>query len=254
MTVDEILQAIASHDWDAKGRVPGAPATFGDAVAAALVRLDPEARQIAAQCIEAWNGPRAGALLLKMTADADPQTAVAAANALGRVSDRPPMPAILAEISSRGEPFVRGQLYKLVGSTRASDLLPDLRKVASGETSTDAARDAQRALVMLGGQEEREAFKKRVAEARPDEALDLQDDLLAIGDPRLAKALLPWMSNEAGVTRIGGDRKPAMARMCDVGVWTAYLLKLPFAITPQHLANYEPRVIAAATSALSAIP
>jgi hypothetical protein len=254
MSVSEILQAITDHDWEVKDRVVGAAANLGEAIASALGRLDPEGRQLAVACLETWNGPGVGALLLRLTADGDPQTAVAAANALGRVSDRPPMPAILAEIPSRGEPFVRGQLYKLIGSTRATQLLPELRQVAADEHSADAQRDAQRALVMLGGQEEREAFKKRVAEARPDEALDLMDDLRAIGDPRLAKAMLPWLSNEAGVTRLGGDRKPAMARMCDVAVWTAQLMKIPLPTPPTSLANYSPQMIDEAKASLMALP
>jgi hypothetical protein len=254
MTVSEILQSIAAHDWDVKDRVPGAAANLGEAVGAALGRFDPEARQLAVACLEAWNGPGVGALLLRMTSDSDPQTAVAAANALGKVNDGPQMPAIIAEIPSRGEPFVRGQLYKLVGATRATHLLSELRKVAASETSADARRDAQRALVMLGGQEEREAFKKRVGDARPDEALDLQDDLLAIGDPRLARAMLPWLESEAGVTRLGGDRHPAMARMCDVAVWTAQLMKIPLPTQPTSLAIYPPQMIAEAKTALMALP
>jgi hypothetical protein len=254
MTVSEILQAIAAHDWTVKQRVVGAPANLGEAIGTALGRFDPEARQLAVDCLEAWNGPGVGALLLRLTADSDPQTAVAAANALGRVSDRPPLPQILSEIPTRGEPFVRGQLYKLIGATRATHLLPELRKVATGESSADAQRDAQRALVMLGGQEEREAFKKRVAEARPDEVLDLQEDLIAVGDPRLSKAMLPWFDNEAGVTRLGGDRNPKMARMCDVAVWTAQLMKIPLPTAPTSLTNYPAQMIAEAKAAVMALP
>jgi hypothetical protein len=254
MTVSEIVQAIGAHEWSVKERVAGAPSNLGEAITNAMGRLDSEARQLAVECLEAWNGPGAGTLLLRLTADRNTQTAVAAANAIGRVSDRPPMAAILAEIPTREEAFVRGQLYKLVGSTRAANLLPELRNVAASERDADAQRDAQRALVMLGGQEEREAFKKRVAAARPDEALDLQDDLLAIGDPRLAKAMLPWLSDQAGVTRLGGDRKPAMARMCDIAVWTTQLLKIPLPAPPTSLANYPPQVIAEAQAALAALP
>jgi hypothetical protein len=254
MTNSEILSAIGAHDWEVRGRVAGAPSNFGEAIGAAASRFDPEARQLAVECLAAWNGPGVGSLLLKLTADSDPQTAAAAANALGRIGDRPPMPAILADIPTRPEPFVRGQLYKLIGSTRATHLLPELRKVAAGESSADAQRDAQRALVMLGGQEEREAFKKRVAAARPDEALDLMDDLLAIGDQRLAKSMLPWLSDEAGVTRLGGDRRPSMARMCDVAVWTMQLLKIPLPTPPTSLDNYPPEVITEARTALASLP
>jgi hypothetical protein len=254
MTVSEILQAIAAHDWTVKEGVAGAPTNLGEAIDAGLVRFDPEARQLAVACLEAWNGPGVGALLLRMTNDRDPQTAVAAANALGRVSDRPPMPQILTETPTRGEPFVRGLLYKLVGTSRATHLLQDLRKVAAGESNADAQRDAQRALVMLGGEQEREAFKRRVAEARPDEVLDLQDDLLAIADPRLAKSMLPWFDNEAGVTRLGGDRNPKMARMCDVAVWTAQLMKIPLPTAPTALTNYPAQMIGEARAAVMALP
>ncbi len=54
--------------------------------------------------------------------------------------------------------------------------------------------------------------------------------------------------------RIGSDRSPATARMCDVAVWTAFLLEIPAAITPEYLTNFSPQVIASVAFALSALP
>jgi hypothetical protein len=218
------------------------------------VGYDAESRELAAECVTDWNGAGAGSLLLSMTADIEPQVAAAAVHGLGRVTQLPPISTILAEIPRRQEPFVRGQLYKLVGATRNSQYLDLLRAVVAGENSADAQRDARRALVQLGGQKERAEFRIRVAQAKPDEAMDLHEDLVAIADPRLAKATLPWLSNGTSVMRIGSDRSPAMARMCDVAVWTAFMLKVPAPITPAHLTNYSPKVVADVAAVLSALP
>jgi hypothetical protein len=254
MTNDQIIDAIRAHDWDVTSQGRGAPPSFGALIQAQLSGYDAESRELAAECVADWNGAGAGSLLLSMTADIEPQVAAAAAHGLGRVTQLPPIPTIVAEIPRRQEPFVRGQLYKIVGATRNSQYLETLRAVVAGENSPDAQRDARRSLVQLGGQNERAEFRIRVAQAKPDEAMDLHEDLVAIADPRLAKATLPWLSNGASVMRIGSDRSPAMARMCDVAVWTAFLLKIPAAITPAHLAIYSPKVIADVAAALSALP
>ena len=54
--------------------------------------------------------------------------------------------------------------------------------------------------------------------------------------------------------RLGGDRpETKMARMNDVGVWTAHLLRVKFPGAPAHLDVYDDPVIEEARAAISAL-
>ena len=113
-------------------------------------------------------------------------------------------------------------MYLAAGNSKNPPALSAFRDVARLEKDPDAAESAEVAAVKLGGDAERKSFLKRIEEAPPEKALAIQDQMLYVGDPKLAKALLTWFDNTAGVMRLGSDRQGGgSVRMCDLAAWIA---------------------------------
>lgn len=254
MSSEEVLKAIREHDWGLVTRAFTAPPSVVGEIGRALPQLDNEAKEIAVATIEHNSWPASGQLLLRLTGDPTLQVAAGAARALSKTHDVPPINDILAAIPQRENDFVRGRLYLLAGRTNDAGKLEALRGLAAKEKNPDVAFDAQVAAVKLGGETERAKFLERVRSAKPDQATRITDYLRYLVDPRLAKGMIPWLSNSAPVFRLGTDRDPRMARMCDVAVYTAHQLGVKFYIEPERMANFEGSIIANANAALKALP
>jgi hypothetical protein len=253
MSNGQVLSALRGHDYQAIESVVDAPSSLLSEIEQALPHLDEEAREMAVGVIARGKSPDAVHLLLMMTADKSPGVSSSAANNIEKAASLPPAREILKAISRQGQPYIRGQLYLALGRAAETDSVEALRAQARNERDREAAENAQVALVKLGSAPERAAFLERIRETRPDDALRVSDQLLYVGDPRLAKGLLPWFSDSQNVTRLGGDRQQKMARVSDVAVWTSYRLGVKFRISPEYLTNYSDSVIFAARSAVEAL-
>ncbi len=254
MSNEGLIQAIREHDWSVRDRAAQASPTLVAEIERAMPTFDTESGLLAVISLIVYNGPGVGAALLALTHNQHPQVAAEAARGLGKVKDRPPIATILAAIPSRTDPLIRGELYLVAGSAGDARQLDLLRKAAAGESDEEAAAQAQIAAVKLGGLPEREAFMRRIREAVPAQATRVLEQMRYVGDRTLAKALLPWLSNTASVTRLGTDAAGRSARMCDVALWTAHLLGVRFEPQPTKLDNYPPGMIAAAAAALRELP
>src|SRR2546425_592423 len=111
MRSEEVLKAIREHDWGIVTRAFTAPPSIVDEIGRALTQLDNEAKEIAVATIEHNSWPASGHLLLRLTGDPTLQVAAAAARALSKTNDVPPINDILADIPQRENDFVRGRLY-----------------------------------------------------------------------------------------------------------------------------------------------
>jgi hypothetical protein len=252
MMAEAFVRSLRQHDPGVLNRYRDAPPELAAEIDKALPELDEEARRLAVLLLERHDKSGSGDLLLKLSGDRSAQVANAAARSLTKVRELPLGEKIVSELPKRPDKFVRGQLYLAAGKTRSG--LEALRRAAAAEPDSSAALDAQAAAVKLGGEPERKLFFERVRKAEPDDALRLADLLEYIGDRRLAKALTPWFANKAGVLRLGGDRQDRMARMCDLAVWTAHALGVPFPIDPEYLSVYGDAVTARARSAAASLP
>jgi len=254
MSSKEVMKAIREHDWDIVARPLAAPVSLADEIGRDLPQLDNESKEIAVATLEHIHSPTSSGLLLRMTGDSNLQVAAAAARTLLRVLHIPPVDDILAAISQRENDFVRGRLYLLAGRANEAGKLQALRALVNNEKNPDSALDAQAAMVKLGGEPERAAFLERIRTARPDQATRASDHLLYINDSRLAKGMIPWLSNKSPVFRLGTDRDERAARMCDLAVYTAHQLGIKFYMEPQGIANFEASIIANAEKAVLALP
>ena len=260
MNIEDILQALREHRGSAVALAPGAPADLAIEVEHALPQLDDQARALAALCVIRRNGPESGPVLLRMTGDTSSQVSIKAATGLFEkvpMTDAPTADAILTVIPQRKNEAVRGYLYLMVGRRNGTPdddrHLTTLRKLEVQESDKNALQRVQVAATRLGGQPERAAFLERIRAAGPDEATNICDQLVYVGDPRLAKGMMPWFGNMASVFRLGSDRDNRMARMCDLAVWTAHELGVTFAMTPKYLSNFSQGTLTAAETALKAL-
>lgn len=230
---EQFINALRQHDRSILEKAQQAPPGLPRDIDQVLSTLDGEARELAVELVTRQDNEYAGIFLLRRTADEDVNVSTLAAENLGKIINKPKTENILAVIPERRDPFIRGKLYLEAGKRAETGVLERLRQISASEEDEDAALQSLAARTKLGGQAEKQEFLAIVQKAEPDEALKIQDLLLYIDNPNLAKGLIPWLDNEEGVMRIGSDRQNMMARMCDVAVWTAHLLrvKLPFETT-----------------------
>jgi hypothetical protein len=254
MTDDTVISALRAHDRRIL-QAPSPPtASFVPTLELSLSSFDDSAREVAVLYLAKFNPPGTGALLLRLTADASLQVAAAAARSLATGDHSFPGSEIVAAIPSRRDRHVRGYLYLAAGSSKNPPGLNAFRDAAKPENDPGAAENAEAAAVKLGGDVERKSFMQRIEHAPPEKALTIQDQMLYVGDPKLAKALKPWFGNTTGVMRLGSDRQGGSVRMCDLAAWIAFRLGVKFDLEPKHLANFAPGVLAAAKAAAAALP
>jgi hypothetical protein len=254
MTGDDVVRALIAQDQTVLNRAASAPAGTAGDIERRLAELQDESAELAAAFLVRHNGPGTGKALLKMCAVCDLSAAAAAAEGLLTVKDLPAAGDVLAAVPATDDPVVRGRLYLVVGRIGDAGRLDGLRASAKLEKDADAGDDARAAAVKLGGKPERQAFIQHIWTARPDDVLRIRDHLFYIGDVKLAKALLPWLNKPSAVMRLGSDRSPDMARMCDLAVWISLRLGVKFTVEPEYLTNYGPSAIAACGAALEKLP
>jgi hypothetical protein len=253
MNGESVLTALRAHDRNILARPPiDSPSQAAD-IERALPQLDEEARVLAANYLVKYDKPGTGNLLLKLAADPSAQVSIASARGLTTVKDTPPGSAILALIPTRQDRYVRARLYLAAGRASQAPGLEALRAVSKQEMDPDAALDAQVAAVRLGGEPERKAFLERIKAATPDTAIKIRDQLFYVGDPKLAKGLIPWLANKEGVLRLGGDHGGRMLRMCDLAVWISHQLgvKVPM---PDVVTTFDEGVLAGTKAMLQSLP
>jgi hypothetical protein len=255
MTDETVISILRNNDR----RILQAPApptsNFVPALERSLSGFGDSARELAVLYLAKFNPPGSGTLLLRLTIDSSLQTAAAAARSLASGDYSVAGSEIVAAIPSRRDRHVRGYLYLAAGNSKNPPALSAFRDVAKLEKDPDAAESAEVAAVKLGGDAERKSFLKRIQDAPPEKALTIQDQMLYVGDPKLAKALLPWFDNTTGVMRLGSDRQGGRSvRMCDLAAWIAFRLGVKFDLQPQYLENFAPGVLAAAKAACAALP
>lgn len=254
MNSETVITAIRRGDPSVLQQPPLADASLVDGLGAAMGEFDERSQMLATSYLSRVDDLASANLLLRLTGMSSLSVAAGAARALGQLKVTPAVDDVFAAVPQRRDSFIRGQLYLLIGRSGGSGTLDRLRSLIPSEQDIDARLDLLAALTRLGGDNERAIFLKRVASVGADQALRTQDHLLYVGDPRLARGMLPWFDSSDGVMRIGSDRQGGMARMRDIAVWTAHLLGVKFPIDPPYLGNYSDAILAGAKRAIQALP
>lgn len=240
---EDYIKALQQHDRSILDKAQQAPKDLPKDIDTAISSLDEEARLLAIELVIRQDNEYSGRFLLRRLNDASPNVASVALRGIYTVIHKPSTDDILVTIPAIDDPFIRGKLDLEIGTRKEEDLLGKLRAVAAKESDKGAKLQALAALVKLGGREEKSQMLDIVRATKPEDALKMQDLLLYIGNPSMANGLIPWLDNNTDVMRIGSDRQNMMARMCDVGVWTAHLLKIELPFETTRLRNFTPQEI-----------
>ena len=249
-----IIEAVQRDDWDAISAVPPDPLRLAEDLEHVMAQLGDEGSQIAATLASRYPSPQTTHFMLTMARSTHMQAAVTAAMSLSTLPDAPSVADLAGTVKHAADPMVRAQLYLALGRSKDAQALSALRALLSTEADASAAVKGTAAAARLGGTAERMALLARVTNASADNAKDVYDDLLYVGDVRLAKGLLPWLDKLDPVTRIGSDVDNRAARLCDLAVWTALRLGVKVPASGDKIANYDKTTLAATRAALQQLP
>lgn len=245
-----IIEAVQRDDWDAISAVPPDPLQLTADLEHVMAQLGDEGSQIAATLASRYPSPETAHFMLAMARSTHMQAAVTAAMSLSSLPDGPSMIDLVGTVKHAADPIVRAQLYLALGRSTDAQALSALRVLLSTETDASAAVKGTAAAARLDGAAERTVLLARVTNASAENAKDVYDELLYVGDVRFAKGLLPWLDTLDPVTRIGSDTDNRAARLCDLAVWTALRLGVKLPASGAKLANYDEATIAATRAAL----
>ena len=251
---EDFLNALRQHDRSILERAAQAPLGLPKDIDQSISTLDAEGRELAVELVTRQDNEYAGTFLLRRTADTDVNVATMAADNISKIINKPKTDEILGAIPKRSDSFVRGKLYLEAGRREETFVIEELRRQAANESDSDAKLQNLAARAKRGGQPEKAEFLEIVRKTEPDDALQIQELLLYVNNPSLAKGLIPWLDNREGVMRLGSDRQNMMAKMCDVAVWTAHLLKIKLPFETTHLRNFTPEEIEATRKILELLP
>lgn len=238
-----IVEAVQRGDFNAITAVPPDPLRLAEDLAHVAPQLNDQASQIATILVGRYHGPQSTPFLIAMARSTHMQAAVTAATKLGELTEAPPAVEIARSVPQATNPLVRGQLYLVLGRSREGQALTALRALLSTEQDVNARTKGTAAAARLGGDVERAVFMQRVMRATAENAKDVYDELLYVGDVRFAKGLLPWLDRHEPVTRIGSEAEGRSARLCDLAVWTAVQLGVKLSRTVTQLDNFDDATI-----------
>ncbi|MFO0614725.1 MAG: hypothetical protein U0414_19215 [Polyangiaceae bacterium] len=255
MRGDEAVDALRRDDLEALGKA-SLGADVPSAIEAALPILGKRARLLATSLLPAIGGAPAGRALLALSGDADPLVASSAARALAALPvDALPDAAFLTHsIAVRRNAKVRATLYGVVARTGDRAVLPRLRGLYDQERDPDALASAHRAAARLGSVEERRAFAAGLARAQPGHVLELEDHLVAFGEPRMMRAASTWFDDARFVVSAGNHGREVPIRVCDVAARAAARLGVAFDGNDTSLRPRSSSEIASAKAATLALP
>jgi len=197
----QVVDAVARDDMAVLTQAAPFAVDVPLALEAALPQLGTRARLVATWVLERCSGEPKGHALLEMTADPDEQIAVLAARALLKMprEDLPAAERLAITIPVRLKAPVRRFLYLVLGRTDNTSVLKQLRQCYEQERSGEALAKARVAAVRLGGASEREALVERLEQVTVPTAEPAFEDLVYVGDPRLARALATVAADRLGV-------------------------------------------------------
>lgn len=231
----DYINAIKSKDESILEKAGDAPEDLPKEIDRVFDEFDEDSRELAVEVVTRQDSKYSGVFLLRRMNDPNPDVAMSAIESMEKIIHKPGVDEVISAIPRVKDPFVRGKLYLDIGMRREEDLLGKLRHVVEQEEDEEAALRGLAALVRLGGKSELQDFTGRISKTEPDDALEIQDLMLYTGKQGLAAGLVSWLDRTDEVMRLGGDRQDLMARMNDVGIWTAHMLKVGFPFETSHL-------------------
>jgi hypothetical protein len=237
---ESIIEGIRLHDESVVAQCANEQGVIVQSILDAVPTYDSQSRMLSVECISTQQTPAAALGLLRLLDDDDVNVANAAIQSLRPKAQLAPVNDVLSALKVQDEPYIREQLYLVVGDFQQDEAITELREQLKGEEDPDAALAGLVAIVKLNGAPERDKFMAMVQAAEADDAVDYSEKLLYIGDKHLAEGLRAWLPRKDEVYRLDSDRSPdKMVRMCDIAVWTSHLLGVAFIPPLTHIDIFE---------------
>lgn len=236
----DYIAALKNHDRTILDKTSQAPKELAKEIDKVISSFDEEARKLAVEFVAQQDSKYAVTFLLRRMNDSSPDVAMLAVESMGSISNKATTDEIIGEIPKVKDPFIRGKLFMDIGErTQEEGVLQKLRPAVESEEDDEAALQGLAALVKLGGNNELAEFVGIIGKTEPDDVLQIQDLMLYTAKADVARGLISWLSNDEDIVRLGSDRDDKMAKMKDMAVWIAHLLKISLPFETTHLRNFD---------------
>jgi hypothetical protein len=253
--LEKLRSTILEKGEDAQIQAEGIGAPAAPVLIELLESSDAEVRDIALSCLVLTGYDGIAQVLARSLSDGDEAVRVRALQSLrSRYSS-----SILRELIknlTNGDSVVRGGVARLIGLIGDTTAMKPLRKRLTDETDSNAGKQMKLAMARLGDEDMKEEFAALLESGTAEGGrYRTIRDFEYINDPKLAKRLLPAMSDTGNAHEIGHPAEsPRFARVCDaavtlIGKW----FDKPFSFETDDLKTYSEDEIAEARRFLKSL-
>ncbi len=239
--LENLRSTVLEKGDDAQIQAEGIGAPAAPVLLELLESNDAEVRDIALSCLVLTGYDETALILARSLSDKDESVRIRALQSLRSRYDN----SILRELTNNltnQDSVVRGGVARLIGLIGDVKASKPLRKRLEDETDLLAGKQIRLALARLGDEDLKEEFASLLESGTTDGGrYQTIRDFEYINDPKLAKWLLPALSDTGDAYEIGHPaEQPQFARVCDaavtlIGKW----FDKPFSFETDDLKTYS---------------
>ena len=218
MATNELIQRIRRKDWNVMEPPNRIPPNAAPAIAPLLADKDQGVRELAVAALDRTSGPEAKQGLFAALGDRDEVGRGAAARNLQHQCGAGDVDALIVQVHTHRDEYVREQLALLLGKLGQKGAIQPLQQRLAAEEWPHTQRAISLALLRLGDPNQRQAYIARLGQPDPKERVAALDDLLYVEDKTLAKDVKPLLDDGRDGKNVGPSHGPYWIRVCDVAV------------------------------------
>lgn len=216
-----------------------------------LTDEDQEVRELAVAAIDKTTGPEAKQGLFKALADRNEVVRGAAARNLSHHCGPGDVEALVNQLRTHKDEYVREQLALLLGKLGQRPALKPMQERFAVEEWPHTKHALSLALTRLGDPDHRQAYIGRLGQPDPKDRVAALEDLLYLEDKTLAKNVKPLLGDEREGKNVGPSHGPYWIRVCDVAVNVLdVVLGHPFKFEVRGNKRYSPQELNEAKSVI----
>ncbi len=239
--LENLRSTVLEKGDDAQIQAEGIGAPAAPVLIELLESNDAEVRDIALSCLVLTGYDETALILARSLSDKDESVRIRALQSLRSRYDT----SILRELTNNltnQDSVVRGGVARLIGLIGDVKASKPLRKRLEDETDLLAGKQIKLALARLGDEDLKEEFASLLESGTAGGGrYQIIRDFEYINDPKLAKRLMPALSDTGDAYEIGHPaEQPQFARVCDaavtlIGKW----FDKPFSFETDDLKTYS---------------
>jgi HEAT repeat protein len=218
MATNELIQRIRRKDWNVMEPPNRIPPNAGPAIVPLLTDKDQGVRELAVAALDRTSGPETKQGLFEALGDRDEVVRGAAARNLHHHCGAGDVVALIAQVHTHKDEYVREELALLLGKLGQKSATKPLQERFAAEQWPHTQRAISLALVRLGDPSHRQAYIARLGQPDPKERVAALDDLLYLEDKTLLKDVKPLLDDGRDGKNVGPSHGAYWIRVCDVAV------------------------------------